>query len=118
MLIQDGHASHMSIKLIELARANDVHLLCIPAHTTHILQPLDVGVFKPLKTHFSKACTSYLAKHPGRVITNDIIASLVAAAWANTFSPNNMGGFRKTVIFPINLGVIDDNMLSPSLAFQ
>ena len=42
LLIQDGHASHMSIGLIELARANDVHLLCLPAHTTHILQPLDV----------------------------------------------------------------------------
>ena len=109
VLIQDGHASHMSIKLIELARANDVHLLCLPAHTTHILQPLDMGVFKPFKTYFSKACTSYLAKHPGRVITNDMIASLVATAWANTFSPNNiMGGFRKTGIFPINPGVIDD----------
>lgn len=54
VLIQDGHASHMSIKLIELARANDVHLLCLPAHTTYILQPLDVGVFKPFKTYFSK----------------------------------------------------------------
>lgn len=112
VLIQDGHTSHMSIKLIELARANDVHLLCLPAHTTYILQPLDVGVFKPFKTYFSKACTSYL-------LTNDMIASLVATAWANTFSPNNiMGGFRKTGIFPINLGVIDDKMLSPSLAFQ
>ena len=37
LLIQDGHASHMSIELIKLARANDVHLLCLPAHTTHIL---------------------------------------------------------------------------------
>ena len=119
VLIQDGHASHMSIKLIELARANDIHLLCLPAHTTHILQPLDVGVFKPFKTYFSKACTSYLAKHPGRVITNDMIASLVATTWADTFSPNNiMGGFRKTGVFPINPGVIDDKMLSPSLAFQ
>ena len=33
-LIQDGHASHVSI------RASDVHILCLSAHTTHILQPL------------------------------------------------------------------------------
>ena len=118
LLIQDGHASHMSIGLIELARANDVHLLYLPAHTTHILQPLDVGVFKSFKAFFSKSCTSYLTKYPGRVITTDMIASLVATAYSNAFIPNNiMGGFRKTGIFPINPGAVDDKMLSPSKAF-
>ena len=107
LLIQDGHSSHMSIKLIELARANDVHLLCLPAHTTHILQPLDVGVFKSFKAFFSKACSTYLSKNPGRVITNDMIASLVATAYPEAFTPNNiMGGFRKTGIHPINPGAI------------
>ena len=42
LIIEDGHWSHMSMEVIELARANDVHLLCLPAHCTHILQPLDV----------------------------------------------------------------------------
>ena len=32
LLLQDGHGSHISIALIELARANDIHLLCLPAH--------------------------------------------------------------------------------------
>ena len=77
LLIQDGHSSHVSIELIECARANDIHLLCLPAHTTHILQPLDVGVFKSFKAAFSKACRNYMLKHPGRVITTDVIAALV-----------------------------------------
>ena len=33
--IQDGHASHVSIPLIEAVHANDVHILCLPVHTTH-----------------------------------------------------------------------------------
>ena len=45
----DNHESHISIPLIELAIANNVCLLGLPPHTTHILQPLDVGVFGPLK---------------------------------------------------------------------
>ena len=61
----------------------------------------------------------YLTKHPGPVITNDMTASLVATAWPSAFTPNDiMGGFRKTGVFPINPGVIDDKMLSPSEAFQ
>ena len=79
LLIQDGHASHMSVELIKLARANNIHLLCLPSHTSHILQPLDVGVFKSFKSNFSKSCSSYRAAHPGRVITtDDKLASLVA----------------------------------------
>ena len=77
----DGHGTHMSIELIELARSSGVHLLCLPSHTTHVLQPLDVGVFKSFKNHFSKACSKYLAAHSGRVIMSDRLASLVAEAW-------------------------------------
>jgi len=48
-----------------------------------------------------------------------MIASLVANAWPSAFTPNNiMGGFRKTGVYPINPGAIDDKMLSPSGAFQ
>ena len=75
LLIQDGHSSHISIDLIELARGSGIYLLCLPSHTTHILQPLDVGVFKSFKSYFSKACHAYIVKHPGRVITEDVIAS-------------------------------------------
>ena len=34
LLIEDGHASHITIDVIELARKSDIHLLCLPAHTS------------------------------------------------------------------------------------
>ena len=52
LLIQDGHGSHISLDVIRLARENDASFLCLPAHTTHLLQPLDVGVLT-LKLNFS-----------------------------------------------------------------
>ena len=64
LLIQDGHTSHISIEFMELTCANDACVLCLPAHTTHLLQPLDVGAFKSLKAYFSKAWISYLSHHP------------------------------------------------------
>ena len=78
-----------------------------------------MGVLKSFKAHFSKASSVYLSKNKGRVITNDQLASLVATAWPNSFTPNNiMGGFRKTGIFPLNSGAIDDRDLAPSKAVQ
>ena len=109
----------MSIELIELARSNDVHLLCLPLHITHILQPLDVGVFKSFKSNFSKTCSKYLAAHPGRVITSDKLVSLVAEAWLLSLSPLNiMSGFKKTRIYPINPSEVTDRQIAPSKPFQ
>ena len=44
LLIYDGHASHISMDIIEKARQNDINLLCLPSHCSHILQPLDVSI--------------------------------------------------------------------------
>ena len=76
---------------------NSVHLLCLPSQMTHILQPLDVGVFKSFK---SKACSGYLAANPGRVITNNTLASLAAEAWPHSFTAVNImsGCFQSTVV--------------------
>ena len=49
MLLIDGHKSHLTLDAIDLCRANNVILFCLPPHTTHAPQPLDVSVFKALK---------------------------------------------------------------------
>ena len=108
-----------SIELIELARSNDVHLLCLPSHTTHVLQPLDVGVFRSFKGNWSKACSKYLAANPGRVITSDKLASLIADAWPLSLTLLNiMSGFKKTGIYPINPGEVIDRQLAPLKLFD
>ena len=40
LFIVDGHASHISVEVIEYAQKNQIHMLCLPAHTTHLLQRL------------------------------------------------------------------------------
>ena len=119
LFIQDGHASHLSLDVIDLARANDMHLLCLPAHTTHILQPLDEGVFKSFKNAFSKACREYTAEKPGRVVTVEVLASLLGKAWPTSHTPVNiLSGFRKCGIYPLNPGQIDDRQIAPSKVFS
>ncbi|KAI2643863.1 Lysine-specific demethylase 5B-B [Labeo rohita] len=39
---------------------NKIEILCLPAHTTHILQPHDIAVFNPLKATFSTMAFSPL----------------------------------------------------------
>ena len=68
----------------------------------YVLQPLDVGVFKSFKSVFSKGCCQYMAKNPGRVITEDILATIVGDAFAQSHTPfNTFGGFKKSGIYPV-----------------
>ena len=119
LLVLDGHGSHITIEVIEYARSNNIHMLCLPSHTSHILQPLDVGVFKSFKSFFSKACRQYMAKNVGRVITEDILASVVGSAIAQSHTPLNiLGGFKKAGIYPFNPGEVIDRQLAPSKALK
>jgi len=50
LLILDVHASHTkNLGVIDLASSNGVIMLSLPPHTTHRLQPLDVGFLNPFK---------------------------------------------------------------------
>ncbi|XP_066258180.1 uncharacterized protein [Euwallacea similis] len=50
LLIFDGHSTHLTIRLIEIASQENVTILKLPPHTSHVLQSLDLSIFKPLKT--------------------------------------------------------------------
>ena len=69
VLFVDGHHSHLSFPLIRMAREKSVHLMCLPPHTTHILQPLDVGVFGPVKKAWKEIIKSFKTRTLGVEIT-------------------------------------------------
>ena len=53
------------------------------------------------------------------MITTDIIASLIRSAWPSSHTPVSiMSGFKKSGVYPLNPGAIDDRELAPSKAFQ
>ena len=49
LLILDGHSSHITAKFIAYCMDNKIDLLVLPPHTSHVLQPLDISIFQPLK---------------------------------------------------------------------
>ena len=43
LLIIDGHESHKSLAFQDLCEENKIITVCMPPHSSHILQPFDVG---------------------------------------------------------------------------
>ena len=99
----DGHSSHYEPQSIEFAREKGVVLFCLPPHTTHDTQPLDVSVFKSVKQHWSDACHAFQQANPGMVINKYNFSSLFAGAWLKAFTPANIvSGFRKCGVQPLD----------------
>jgi hypothetical protein len=48
LLIWDGHVSHMTYEAAMYAKNHNILLLCLPPHSTALLQPLDKVLFGPL----------------------------------------------------------------------
>ena len=59
LLILGGHTNHVSLLFIQYCRQHNIIPLCLPSHSTHVLQPVDVGIFSPL----SKAYKSRFQQH-------------------------------------------------------
>jgi hypothetical protein len=49
LLIVDGHGSHNTKEFHEYYEEQKIIVLCMPPHSSHLLQPLDVGCFAPMK---------------------------------------------------------------------
>ena len=50
LLLCDGHDFHVSLALVGYTIQKHIILTLLPPHSSHLLQPLDVDVFAPLKT--------------------------------------------------------------------
>ncbi|KAH3956578.1 hypothetical protein HBH52_256050 [Parastagonospora nodorum] len=54
LLIIDGHESHNSLEFQQYYKDNKIITICMPPHSSHLLQPLNVGCFAPLKKAYRR----------------------------------------------------------------
>ena len=99
----DGHSSHYNPSTIKTAAAQQIILFCLPPHTTHIAQPLDVASFGVLKQRWNEQCQQYMANNPGKVVTRFQFSELFSHAWAEAMVPHNIcAGFKAAGVYPLD----------------
>ncbi|RFU32109.1 hypothetical protein B7463_g4222, partial [Scytalidium lignicola] len=62
LLLVDGHESHEFTEFIKLATKHHIIPLQFPSHLMHIIQPLDVKVFRPYKYYHKQAVREALTR--------------------------------------------------------
>ena len=102
LLILDGHESHKSLAFQDLCEESKIITLCMPPHSSHILQPLDVGCFAPLKQAYKKELRGLADSHIHHIDKKAFLATF-GPVFDKAFSKENiLSSFRATSLVPHN----------------
>jgi hypothetical protein len=111
LLIVEGHYSHTKNKDVgNKAREHSVSTGSLPPHSTHKMQPLEVGFLKPLKTNYAQEIETWLGNNPGRIVTPFLVCKLFGPAYRKAATTGtSVNSITKTKLFPCNRHIFQDH---------
>jgi hypothetical protein len=102
LLVLDGHESHHSTDFELYCKDHDIITLCMPPHSSHILQPLDVGCFGPLKRAYGGEVEKRVRAGTTHISKEDFFPAFLAAFQQTMTIQNVQAGFRGAGLVPHN----------------
>jgi DDE superfamily endonuclease/helix-turn-helix, Psq domain len=102
LLLMDGHESHHSTDFELYCKDKNIITLCMPPHSSHILQPLDVGCFGPLKQAYGRQIEKKMRAGTSHITKDDFFPAFFAAFQDAMTEKNVQGGFRGAGLVPLD----------------
>ncbi len=100
VLLGDNLGSHISFEIIHRALQENIRFILRPPNSTHLTQPLDVSVFRPLKQSWRAVLEEWKLKNKG-VMQKPIFPYLLKSSIEKTknMRSNIVSGFRSTGVY-------------------
>lgn len=103
LLLCDNHGSHTTVPFMYECYRHNVQLVYMPSHSSHILQPLDVGVFSILKRKYRKEITNLSRYEETQPVQRSQFIKYYIKARAEALQPFYIqSGWRGTGLSPYN----------------
>ena len=102
MLVLDGHESHQSVDFESYCKDHNIIPLCLPPHSSHITQPLDVGFFSVLKRAYGHEISTFIRAHINHITKVEFLLAFHAAYDRSMTKENIAGGFRGAGLIPFD----------------
>ena len=96
LLILNGHSSHITPEFDQYCLNHDIIPLCMPPHSSYLLQPLDVGCFATLKRSYGRLMEDYIRLSIHHVNKLDFITAYPTAHAEALTASNIHSGFAAT----------------------
>ena len=106
LLILDGHKSHHSDNFEEYCRTNNILTLCLPPHSSHITQPLDVSCFGPLKKAYSRQIEGLVRNRVTHISKEAFLPAFKEAFSIALTKENIQAGFQGAGLIPYDPAIV------------
>ena len=114
MLLLDGHESHANYSFLDFAWRHRILVQILPTHSSHLTQPLDVGLFSPLQHNYSKLVINWSRGTGYPALYKSDFWSLLHKAKEQTYTSANIKGvWRGAGLVPYNKVKILSRLGSP-----
>lgn len=90
ILFVDGHYSHLSADLLSLAVKERVEIMCLPSHSSHLVQSLDKCFLKVFNVSVDNEINKRLDKDPNFALNRKQFFDIFTPAWLNAAAPVNI----------------------------
>lgn len=119
LVITDGHSTHVNnYEAIKTLEAENIDCLLIPAHSSHLLQPLDRTPFGQFKHYWSEELEKYNRRNSGRALNKQDFFQVLNPAWKLGVTPHNIRcGWVRSGLWPVDRHKITDEDLEANAAF-
>jgi hypothetical protein len=118
LLILDGHESHHSTEFELYCQKSNIITLCMPPHSSHYLQPLDVGCFGPLKQAYGRQVEDLMRTHITHISKLEFLCAFREAFFTSMTEKNIQGGFIGAGLIPYDpqrvLSKLDVQLRTPT----
>ncbi|RJE17446.1 Pogo transposable element, partial [Aspergillus sclerotialis] len=102
LLILDGHGSHLTPQFDQICSENAIIPLRMPAHSSHLLQPLDIGCFATLKRSYGRVIESQARTGYNYIDKLDFLAAYLEARVEAYKSETIRNSFASAGLVPLN----------------
>ena len=116
LLLMDSHHAHkFNYNFMMMMKEYKITVLAFPAHTTHVMQPLDKAPFKRMEDWWDVYLRKYNREHGARALPRTEFFSVFNNAYLKSITPHIIqSGYLQTGMYPWDPSKVPLYKMKPS----
>jgi hypothetical protein len=110
MLVMDGHGSHLTLEFVDYCWDHKIVPFKLIPHSTHLLQPCDVGYFQPMKQHYQNILADQIRYGGAQYTKDDFLDAFNEVSIRTAKESTIKHAWAKAGLIPFNPSIVLEKM--------